>query len=51
MEKFLDVQAERLSIDRKRFTIKTVEAKSPVVAILRESRDYDLIAAAVGTPY
>ncbi len=47
MEKFLDVQAERLSIDRKRFTTKTVEAKSPVVAILRESRHYDLVVLGV----
>ncbi len=33
IEKFLDVQAERLKIGRKRFIAKTVTARSPVVGV------------------
>jgi len=47
IEKFLDVQAERLQIGRKRFAAKTVAARSPVVAILRESRKHDLVVLGV----
>ncbi len=47
IEKFLDVQAERLKIGRKRFAAKTVTARSPVVAILRESRKHDLVVLGV----
>ncbi len=47
LDKFLDTQAEQLNLGRKRFTAKTVQAKSPVVAILREARHYDLVVLGV----
>lgn len=47
LDKFLDTQAEQLNLGRNRFTAKTVQAKSPVVAILREARHYDLVVLGV----
>ncbi len=43
LDQFLDVQAEQLSIRRGRFKSKTVKAKSTVLAILKESREHDLV--------
>ncbi|MCK5172183.1 MAG: universal stress protein, partial [Planctomycetes bacterium] len=43
IDQFLDVQAEQLSIRRARFKSKTVKAKSTVLAILKESREHDLV--------
>ena len=43
LEQFLDTQAEQLQLGRNRFVAKTVRAKSPVLAILREAAEYDLV--------
>ena len=40
---FLDTQAQRLNIPRNRFNSKSVKAKSPVMAILKESAKHDLM--------
>lgn len=43
LEKFIQSQAKRLNLPEKTFIPKIVKAKSPVAAILKESKGYDLI--------
>ena len=47
IEAYLDTQADTLQMGRNRFKAKTIESNSPVSAILKEAKDYDLVV--IGT--
>jgi amino acid transporter/nucleotide-binding universal stress UspA family protein len=47
LDQFLDEQTDRLNLGRNRFIAKTVKAKRPLLAILKEARNYDLVV--IGT--
>jgi len=43
IERFVDEQTAKKGLDRQRFAARTIEARNPAEAILRESADYDLV--------
>ncbi len=43
INKFCDEQAQAIGIDRSKIKTRTVKAKSPVLAILKETKNYDLV--------
>lgn len=47
LDQFLDEQTDRLNLGRNRFIAKTVKAKRPLLAILKEAMNYDLLV--IGT--
>jgi amino acid transporter len=49
LDQFLDEQTDRLNLGRNRFIAKTVKAKRPLLAILKEAKNYDLVV--IGTTH
>ena len=47
IEAYLDTQADALEMGRNRFKAKTIKSNSPLSAILKEAKDYDLVV--IGT--